>query len=214
MKARIATLSLALFAIVAVGALSAQDAQKETKTDSATVKSQDEKLEANCPVSGGAVNADHFVEKDGKKIYFCCENCPETYKADPEKFAAAANYQLLQTAQMIQVACPLSGGPLNPEMKVKVGTTEVGFCCENCQGKIAKMEQKEQISTVFASTDKGFTLQTECPLSGHDIAADQSVEHEGQMIYFCCEDCVKAFKADPAKYADKIAPLMKKDADK
>jgi YHS domain-containing protein len=214
MKARIATLSLALFGLVIVTALSAQDTKSQNPPDTATADAQ-LPIEANCPVSGGAVNAEHFVERDGKKIYFCCENCPAAFKADPDKFAAAVNYQLLQTAQMVQVACPLSGGPLNPEAKVKVGTKNVTFCCENCQGKVAKMEQKEQIATVFGDVSKGFTMQTECPLSGHAIAADQSVEHEGQMIYFCCEDCVKAFKEDPAKYADKIAPLLKKkDADK
>lgn len=211
MKARIATLTLALFAVAAVGVLNAQDDQQDTASDAKKVQ---DKIVASCPVSGGAVNEEHFVEKDGKKIYFCCENCPKAYEADPEKFAAAANFQLLETKQMVQVACPLSGGPLNAEMKVKIGETEVGFCCENCQGKVAKMEKKEQIATVFASTEKGFTKQTECPLSGHPIAADQSVDHEGQMIYFCCESCVKSFKEDPSKYADKIAGLIKKDGDK
>ena len=95
-------------------------------------------------------------------------------------------------------------------MAVSIGDTKVGFCCENCEGKVAKMEKKEQIETVFASTEKGFTMQTECPLSGGPISADQSVDHEGQMIYFCCESCVKSFKEDPAKFADKVAPLLKK----
>lgn len=205
MNIRIATLALAMFGVLAVGVLSAQDAK------TVDAKAQDApKFSATCPVSGGAAKEDHFVEKDGKKIYFCCENCPNTFKASPEKFTANVNFQLLETKQMTQVGCPLSGGPVSAEMKVKIGDVEVGFCCDQCQGKIAKMEKKEQIAAVFASTDKGFTMQTECPISGHALDVNQFVEHAGQNIYFCCEDCVKAFKADPAKFADKIAPLMKK----
>ena len=101
MKARIATLTLALFAVVAVSALNAQDGKKQdTSSDAVEVK---DKFVATCPVSGAAASEETFIEKDGKKTYFCCDNCAGAYKEDPSKYTAAANFQLLQTEQMVQV---------------------------------------------------------------------------------------------------------------
>ena len=40
-----------------------------------------------CPVmEGNPINKDIFVEYEGKKVYFCCAGCPETFLADPEKY--------------------------------------------------------------------------------------------------------------------------------
>ncbi|MBN2713896.1 MAG: hypothetical protein JXR97_15870 [Planctomycetes bacterium] len=40
-----------------------------------------------CPVMGGPINKDLFVEYKGKKIYVCCEGCINVVKKDPEKYA-------------------------------------------------------------------------------------------------------------------------------
>jgi YHS domain-containing protein len=42
--------------------------------------------QTTCPVMGGAINKDIFVEYKGKKVYFCCNGCPDTFKANPEKY--------------------------------------------------------------------------------------------------------------------------------
>ena len=39
-----------------------------------------------CPVMGGAINKDIFVEHQGKKVYFCCPGCIEQFEAEPEKY--------------------------------------------------------------------------------------------------------------------------------
>jgi len=41
-----------------------------------------------CPVMGNPINKDIFVEYQGKKVYFCCKACVETFKADPAKYVA------------------------------------------------------------------------------------------------------------------------------
>ncbi|MEJ2701835.1 MAG: YHS domain-containing protein [Sedimentisphaerales bacterium] len=41
-----------------------------------------------CPVMGNPINKDVFVEYKGKKVYFCCPDCVEKFKADPEKYVA------------------------------------------------------------------------------------------------------------------------------
>jgi YHS domain-containing protein len=41
-----------------------------------------------CPVMGNPINKDLFVEYKGKKVYFCCPECIEKFKAEPEKYIA------------------------------------------------------------------------------------------------------------------------------
>lgn len=43
-----------------------------------------------------------------------------------------------------------------------------------------------------------------CPVAGTKAAKeDQSAEYRGAKVYFCCENCPKAFAKDKAKYANK-----------
>jgi Cu(I)/Ag(I) efflux system membrane fusion protein len=39
-----------------------------------------------CPVMGGKINRDIYVDYQGKRIYFCCPGCEETFLEDPEKY--------------------------------------------------------------------------------------------------------------------------------
>lgn len=43
-------------------------------------------LQVKCPVSGKAIDPAQSVEHDGKQVYFCCENCPAAFLANPAKF--------------------------------------------------------------------------------------------------------------------------------
>lgn len=50
--------------------------------------------------------------------------------------------------------------------------------------------------------------RTTCPVSGETftVATDSpKLEHDGKTYFFCCEDCVAEFKADPAKFLAKLA---------
>ena len=66
---------------------------------------------AKCPVTGKAVKADDWVAFENGKVYFCCENCPAAFKKDSAKYAAKAHLQMVQTGQLKEVACPLTGKP-------------------------------------------------------------------------------------------------------
>ncbi len=42
-----------------------------------------------CPVMDGMkINKNVFTEYKGKKVYFCCLDCIDKFKAEPEKYAA------------------------------------------------------------------------------------------------------------------------------
>jgi len=42
--------------------------------------------QTKCPVMGGDINRDVFIDHQGKRVYFCCPNCVEKFKADPDKY--------------------------------------------------------------------------------------------------------------------------------
>ncbi len=39
-----------------------------------------------CPVMGGPINKEIFIEYKGKKVYFCCGGCDKLFLADPDKY--------------------------------------------------------------------------------------------------------------------------------
>lgn len=46
------------------------------------------KKQSVCPVMGGAVNTNLFVDFEGKRIYVCCKGCLPDVKKDPAKYIA------------------------------------------------------------------------------------------------------------------------------
>lgn len=114
-----------------------------------------------CPVSGKAAKAEAAVDYKGAKVYMCCMNCPKAFANNTAKFATKANAQLVATGQAEQVKCPISGRATTEGTEIKVAGTKVGFCCENCQGKVAKAEGDAQLNLVFsdAAFAKGFKVK-------------------------------------------------------
>lgn len=173
---------------------------------SAALAVAEEKFSATCPVSGKAAKEACSVEQNGKKVYFCCGNCPKQFKADPAKYTAKTNLQLLQTGQIKQFACPFTGKDVNPETKVTVDGADVCFCCKNCRGKFDKADDK--VACVFTKIGKGFTTQTSCPVSGKEIDLEHSTTHDGRKVFFCCPNCPKAFAKNSEKFAKKLPPAI------
>lgn len=169
----------------------------------------EKEFKAACPVSGGPAKEANTRDFHGRKVYFCCQNCPKAYDKEPAKFTAKVHAQLMQTGQMTQVGCPYSGKAVNPEATLEVAGSKVGFCCNGCKGKTEKASDEDKLAMVFGEIAKGFTLQTECPVSGKAIKSTVSAEHEGQKVYFCCEGCVDGFKKEPAKFTAKLPQFTK-----
>ena len=42
-----------------------------------------------------------------------------------------------------------------------------------------------------------------CIVGGEAVNASVSADYQGGQVYFCCENCLTKYKADPAKYATK-----------
>jgi YHS domain-containing protein len=39
-----------------------------------------------CPVLGGKVNKQVYMDYQGKRVYFCCQGCDAQFRKDPEKY--------------------------------------------------------------------------------------------------------------------------------
>lgn len=48
----------------------------------------EETSQDTCPVMGGVIDPDVFVEHEGHRIYLCCRRCIDKFKADPDKYLA------------------------------------------------------------------------------------------------------------------------------
>ncbi len=44
------------------------------------------KEQAMCPVMGGKVNKEIYVDHGGKRVYLCCAMCIDIFKKDPVKY--------------------------------------------------------------------------------------------------------------------------------
>ncbi len=44
------------------------------------------KPQENCPIMGGPINKSVYTDYNGKRVYFCCNGCPETFLKEPEKY--------------------------------------------------------------------------------------------------------------------------------
>lgn len=44
------------------------------------------KTQTACPVQGGKINKDLYVDYQGQRVYFCCPACIDIFKKDPEKY--------------------------------------------------------------------------------------------------------------------------------
>lgn len=115
---------------------------------------------AVCPVAGKPANPKCTADYKGTTVALCCGNCKKAFEANPKKFAAKANLQLVATGKAKQVKCPFAGKPVNPAQAVTVAGTEVKFCCGGCKGKAAKASGDEQIKLIFndKAFEKGFKV--------------------------------------------------------
>jgi len=47
-----------------------------------------------CPVMKNEVNVKIFTEYEGRKIYFCCEQCKTEFAKDPKKYVKVVDAEL------------------------------------------------------------------------------------------------------------------------
>jgi YHS domain-containing protein len=155
-----------------------------------------------CPVMGEPINfALSLMTEDGP-VYFCCDDCPAKYKADPAKYAdkVAGQRKALAAMPKIQVTCPVSGKMIDKKVFIEKDGKKIYFCCKDCPAPYEKDPAK------YAGKLAGsYTYQTKCPVTGEDISPGAFATLDtGMKIYFCCGGCISKLEKDPAKYTPKL----------
>lgn len=124
--------------------------------------------------------------------------------------------------QPINKKCPVEGGDVDSTTAIEHDGKTIGFCCAGCDKEFAKdpakymaIIAKEQAAAPAKDGEKQGKdkkekeLNTKCPVSGDDADATITKEYKGRTIAFCCEDCLKDFDKNPAKYIKKLDEMEK-----
>lgn len=61
-----------------------QEVQKTQGTQLAPA--QKSTAQTTCPVMGGKINKEVYVDYEGKRVYFCCPGCETKFMEDPETY--------------------------------------------------------------------------------------------------------------------------------
>lgn len=96
-----------------------------------------------------AVSKDFAVDYADHQVYFCCKGCKGKFEKDPTVYTALANHQLVQTKQVKQTGCPISGGAVKDDQSTEVGGVTVKYCCGKCKAKMAAATEAEQVEMAF-----------------------------------------------------------------
>ena len=64
-------------------------------------------------------------------------------------------------------------------------------------------ENTENVETPKA-LPAGFLGNQACPMSGNQVKTDAFYEHNGEKIYFCCNDCAENGAKDPDKWRNQV----------
>ncbi|MCC6755786.1 MAG: hypothetical protein IT199_05370, partial [Solirubrobacterales bacterium] len=177
------------------------------------------KVQETCPVSGKPVDKQVSMVSEGRKVYFCCKDCAEKFKADPAKFKGklAVSYTYQDFPK-----CPVSGRPVDFSRKLLAEDGPVYFCCGDCQKKYEASPAgfAEKVAAQRKALALMDRIQVYCPVSGKPVTSKQFVEKDGQKIKFCCADCKAKFEKDSAAYSGKMegtytyqtrCPVMEED---
>ena len=167
----------------------------------------DKKVELpKCPVMGETISFKIAAKTDDGPVYVCCKMCVSRIEKDSSKYAKqiAGQRAILAKMPKVQVKCPLSGMPIDPESFATVAGKKVYACCSDCTEELKTNGDKHK-----AAIAASYTYQARCPvMPDEEINPAMATKlATGETVYFCCKMCVSKFTKDPAKYADNMAKM-------
>jgi YHS domain-containing protein len=152
-----------------------------------------------CPVSGKPVVVENVLLYDAKVVGFCCDKCPKAFQKEPAKFAAKITPD---------VKADIAAATANQAKKAEDKKATEAKPTEKKAGD--KKPEEKKADDKKPATPTAAAVNTKCPVSGEAVDAAITAAFETKTVAFCCENCQGKFKADPAKYADKIVADAKK----
>lgn len=175
----------------------------------------------------------------GRTVYFCCPGCLEKAQKNPlmyvkktQKAQVAAVKAMAKPAATAHDAehhaapapqdagkflgkgdgietCPVTGEPVNKNVKAEIWGRTVYFCCEGCIETVKKnpelyLKKEPGSKAEIAFLGKGDGIET-CPVTGEPVNKNVKAEIMGRTIYFCCAGCIETVKKNPEAYLRKTA---------
>jgi len=105
--------------------------------------------QSTCPVMGGAINRDLYVDHDGKRIYVCCQGCVAEVKKDPAKYIGVLkgrgeDVETVAPAKALapQKTCPVMNAPIKKKLFVDHQGKRIYVCCGHCRAEVKKDPEK------------------------------------------------------------------------
>ena len=99
------------------------------------------KLQTTCPVMGGAIDRNQYIDHDGKRVYICCKGCEAPLKKDPAKYIKALEDKGVTVASL-QTKCPVMGGKIDRALYVDHDGKRIYVCCQGCIVTVKKDSAK------------------------------------------------------------------------
>ncbi len=133
--------------LLAISTALAQDGGNEHPTDAgkrepaSQEKKTEIKLQTTCPVTGGAIDKNLYVDHDGKRVYLCCKGCEAPVKKDPAQYIKALEDKGV-TVAMLQSECPVMGGAIDKALYVDHDGKRIYVCCQGCIAAVTKDPSK------------------------------------------------------------------------
>ena len=99
-------------------------------------------------------------------------------------------------------SCPVTGEPVNKNLKGEAMGRTFYVCCEGCMATVKKNPEaylKPLPKKETAFLGKGDGVET-CPVTGEPVVKSLTGEANGQKFAVCCAGCLDMVKANPAAY--------------
>ncbi len=175
----------------------------------------------------------------GRTVYFCCGGCLADAKKNPAAYIKRTHKEQLiaiknapkteghghhATAKAQDTAkgdqkflgkgdgvetCPVTGEPVNKNLKNEVNGRTFYVCCEGCADTVEKnpdlyLKPAEGEKKGQEFLGKGDGIET-CPVTGEPVNKDLKGEVDGQVFYVCCAGCIDTVTKSPAAYLKKAS---------
>jgi len=102
------------------------------------------KAQTLCPITAKDIDKKISADYQGKRVYFCCNDCPVEFGKDPGKYVKQLEDQgiTLETIGKPQTKCPVMGGDIDRTLFADYQGQRVYFCCGMCTPKFRATPQK------------------------------------------------------------------------
>lgn len=140
-----------------------------------TALAQEAKPQSKCPVMGGAVNKENYVDVKGFRIYVCCPGCLAKVKADPDAAIAKikTNGETPEIAPV--VLCKACGQIKGSDLCCKPGQKKCAGCGRTKGSPGCCRISKDAVGDIVL-----------CPKCGEIKGTDKCCKSEGRTT---CAKC-------------------------